>query len=69
MTDYECGFSEGERYAYRDRRAGRIRIRPDDALTPWARGYWDAYVPRTAAWALTSQPVTSWHDKEEEVEA
>jgi hypothetical protein len=69
MTDYERGFAEGERCAYRDRQDGRIRFRPNDLMSSWACGFWDAYQPRTPVWALKSQAARSWHDTPEEIEA
>lgn len=54
MTAYEAGFNDGEHAAWSDRKAGRPRrIRPQGELTPYARGWWDGYTPRSLHWSLT----------------
>ena len=51
---YEAGFAQGERDAYADRQMALIRPAPD-LSTPYGRGYWDAYRPRSATWAVTTR--------------
>lgn len=48
---YEAGFAQGEADAYADRKAGqRSSMRPQQPLSLYQQGYWDAYTPRSATW-------------------
>lgn len=49
--NYESGFAQGERDAFRDRLAGVEREMLAAPQTDEERGYWDAYWPRSATWA------------------
>lgn len=53
MNAYEHGFAIGEHAAFEDRdgRRHRHRVKPQKDGTPWARGWWDGYTPRSAQWA------------------
>lgn len=65
MTQYEAGFAEGDRRAFDDRRNGILRFKPDGALPERSRGFWDAYMPRSTAWALRTKPARSHHEQEQ----
>ena len=62
---YEQAFAAGERAAFDDRKAGRARVPPAGVLSPFGRAFWDAYVPRSTAWAMTSKPVKHWQEEGE----
>lgn len=50
-AQYARGFDAGERTAFRDRRCGRVRIRPMAFTDTYHRAWWDGYTPRTSIWA------------------
>jgi len=53
---YEAGFAQGESDAYEDRANGVKSASPPAALnSPYQRGYWDAYTPRTSTWWRTNR--------------
>jgi hypothetical protein len=58
MTPFETAFSEGERAAFADKRAGRRpRVMPaDEPLTPYGEAWWLGYTPRSLSWALRTPP-------------
>lgn len=49
---YEAGFAAGERRAFEHRRMG-VTLQRTEASSPYQRGFWDGYCPRSAAWAVT----------------
>lgn len=51
-TDYERGFSAGERKSYEDRNLPRQGVRPERVESEWQRGYLDGYYPRSLTWSL-----------------
>ena len=56
MTPYEQAFHEGEEASYRDRMAGRQRLKPAGELSPYARAFFDGYTPRTTTWRQPKKP-------------
>lgn len=56
MSSYEAGFAQGERDAYSDRTGGtKSEAPPPVPQSPYQRGYWDAYTPRTSTWWRTNR--------------
>lgn len=50
MNEYELGFDQGERDAFKDRLRGELQRRPPGVPDAFHRGYWDAYEPRSREW-------------------
>lgn len=48
---YEQGFAAGETQAWIDRQEGKLERYAPEPENEWERGFWDAYIPRTAKWA------------------
>lgn len=61
--NYEQGFSDGEKTAFRDRKVGFVRAMPE-ADNPYRRGFVDGYTPRSLTWALRSTKAAGWRRKE-----
>jgi hypothetical protein len=61
--DYELGFMEGEHAAWQCR-AEPLPPRPE-TIGDRARGFWDARLPRTSAWARR-HPISQawWEDRQ-----
>ena len=63
--NYEQGFSDGEKAAFRDRKVGFVRAMPE-ADNDYRRGFVDGYTPRSIAWALRPTKAAGWWRKESE---
>lgn len=65
--NYEQGFSDGEKAAFRDRKVGFVRAMPETD-NDYRRGFVDGYTPRSIAWALrvVARPSVPlwWSEKE-----
>lgn len=65
MTGFEQAFSDGERAAFEDKKAGRMpRVKPEGEMSPYGKAWWLGYTPRTMAWALRRTPVRSHAEAE-----
>jgi hypothetical protein len=64
-TDYERGFSAGERKAWEDRNLIRQLVRPKEAESEWQRGYMDGYFPRSLTWSLRKPAIRSYAEIDE----
>ena len=64
--NYEQGFSDGEKAAFRDRKVGFVRAMPEPD-NPYRRGFVDGYTPRSITWALrgTQKPQAAWWSEKE----
>lgn len=59
MTDYETGFTTGERVAWENR--GTALPRPPASIQgEYAQGYWDARLPRDPSWARPRCTPVKW---------
>lgn len=65
--NYEQGFSDGEKAAFRDRKNGFVRAMPEPD-NQYRRGFVDGYTPRSSTWALRGVARPSvpfwWSEKE-----
>jgi hypothetical protein len=64
--NYEQGFSDGEKAAFRDRKVGFVRAMPD-ADNEYRRGFVDGYRPRSITWALRPTKAAGWWREKSEV--
>jgi hypothetical protein len=64
-TDYERGFSAGERKAWEDRSLIRQLVRPKETKGEWERGYMDGYFPRSLTWSLRKPAIRSYAEIDE----
>ena len=61
--NYEQGFSDGEKAAFRDRKVGFVRAMPE-ADNQYRRGFVDGYTPRSITWALRGTKAAGWWRRE-----
>jgi hypothetical protein len=66
-AQYARGFDAGERAAFRDRRVGRVRIKPLVLGDTYELAWWDGYTPRTSTWAR-NLTTSGWWTAEREGE-
>lgn len=59
MTDYETGFSNGERIAW-ETRGTALPKPPENISGEYARGFWDARLPRDPSWARPRSRPAKW---------
>jgi hypothetical protein len=64
-TDYERGFSAGERKAFEERNQARMGVRPEKVESEWQRGYMDGYYPRSLTWSLRKPAFRSYAEIDE----
>lgn len=57
--EYAMGFAEGETQRFYDKQKGINRANPKawQINSMRARGFWDGYRPRSAAWAVGAKPM------------
>lgn len=61
MSNYATGFSQGESDAWRGRNDPLPKLSPP--RSDWERGYNDARLPRSHAWAIRTRVAQSWWDE------